>query len=686
MKRFISLLLLLSIYFPLVSQFRDTVSINKNLRYSDKLLEENIDLALAYIKKSENSSKAIKYTYGVAKANLQIVRYYLLKGLNDSACYFTDAAIKYARITKDIDLIINAYLLSSRALSSALKYNKALELCLLAQRYAESKSNIKFKIKIAHDLGYIHSNMNLHEKAILYYEKGLQLSEKDKDTFNIANISARLAGEFSIMKKFDTAMFYNKQSLNYFTLIKHKRGIGVSLVNLAENYNGLKQYDKAIKTTLEAIKIRSELGDSYALTILKNNLASSYLKKNDLDEALVAAKEGEKLSIQQKDIALQIDNCGIQYMIYYHLNNFKKAFEYAFRYINLKDSVNQSSNLAALTELQTRYETEQKEKEIKLLLLENKNAEERSIAESTKRNIILFSVTSGLLLVMIFAGFMYNRFRATQKQKLIIEQKENETREQKNLIEEKQKEIVDSITYAKRLQDAILPPQEFIKTHLPNHFIIYQPKDIVAGDFYWAEEKEGKFFIAAADCTGHGVPGAMVSVVCSNALNRCVNEFGIYDAGKILDKTRNLVIETFAKSNTEVKDGMDISLLCIDKESKKVFWSGANNPLWYIENGELKELKADKQPIGKTDNAKPFTTNELNFVSGTCYYLFTDGLADQFGGPKGKKFKYRQMEEILRVNHQQKIDAQKQILAQAFAEWKGDLEQVDDVCVIGVKI
>ena len=168
MKRFISLLLMLSIYSPLVSQFRDTVSINKNLRYSDKLLEENTDLALAYIKKSENSSKAIKYTYGVAKANLQIVRYYLLKGLNDSACYFTDAAIKYARITKDIDLIINAYLLSSRALSSALKYNKALELCLLAQRYAESKSNIKFKIKIAHDLGYIHINMNLHEKAILY--------------------------------------------------------------------------------------------------------------------------------------------------------------------------------------------------------------------------------------------------------------------------------------------------------------------------------------------------------------------------------------------------------------------------------------------------------------------------------------------------------------------------------------
>jgi serine phosphatase RsbU (regulator of sigma subunit) len=283
---------------------------------------------------------------------------------------------------------------------------------------------------------------------------------------------------------------------------------------------------------------------------------------------------------------------------------------------------------------------------------------------------------------------------------------------QKHLIEEKQKEILDSIHYAKRLQEAILPPLSFINEHLPNNFVLYQPKDVVAGDFYWAEMKDDKFFIAAADCTGHGVPGAMVSVVCSNALNRTVNEFGITDTGKILNKTRELVLETFAKGNAEVKDGMDISLLCIDKKNNKAFWSGANNPLWYIDpvtscaphsvtsiefekstasglesaQPEIKEIKADKQPIGKTDNPKPYTTHEIELKPGIQFYLFTDGYADQFGGPKGKKFKYKQLEELLLENANKNMQEQHQTLITKFSEWKGDLEQVDDVCVIGVRL
>ena len=307
-----------------------------------------------------------------------------------------------------------------------------------------------------------------------------------------------------------------------------------------------------------------------------------------------------------------------------------------------------------------------------------------------------------------------------------LQLEKNNVEEQKRIIEEKQKEILDSIHYAKRLQEAILPPLKFIDEYVPNNFVLYQPKDVVAGDFYWAETKDNKFFIAAADCTGHGVPGAMVSVVCSNALNRTVNEFGITDTGKILDKTRELVLETFAKGNAEVKDGMDISLLCIDKQINKAFWSGANNPLWYVQSSvtsseveksidaglevpvktvtssevekstssgldsarpdiQLIEIKADKQPIGKTDHAKPFTTHEIALQEGMLFYLFTDGFADQFGGPKGKKFKYKQLEELLLANANKSMNEQHETLSQQFALWKGDLEQVDDVCVIGVK-
>ena len=267
-----------------------------------------------------------------------------------------------------------------------------------------------------------------------------------------------------------------------------------------------------------------------------------------------------------------------------------------------------------------------------------------------------------------------------------VEERTREVVKQKEIIEDKHKEITDSISYAKRLQQAILPPFEFITENISSNFILYKPKDIVAGDFYWAEKMEEKFFIAAADCTGHGVPGAMVSVVCSNALNRCVKEFGISDTGKILDKTRELVVETFAKSNSDVKDGMDISILCIDKKNNKVFWSGANNPLWYIEDGEIKEIKADKQPIGKTDNPKPFTTHEIELKTGIQFYLFTDGFADQFGGPRGKKYKYKQLSDLLLANCDLEMKQQMKQLEESFEVWKGSLEQVDDVCVVGVNL
>ena len=315
---------------------------------------------------------------------------------------------------------------------------------------------------------------------------------------------------------------------------------------------------------------------------------------------------------------------------------------------------------------------------------------------------IVFVYTSfniGLLLFFILltlgvGGKMRSMRRekemAQEKALVVLEQKVQErtveVMQQKHLVEEKQKEIVDSISYAKRLQDAILPPLEFLNTHLKNSFVYYQPKDIVAGDFYWAEKVGEKFFIAAADSTGHGVPGAMVSVVCSNALNRTIKEFKLTETGKILDKTRDLVLETFEKSASEVKDGMDISLLCIDSKNKNIFWSGANNPLWYIQDNELKEIKADKQPIGKSDYPKPFTTHQIEYKESTTFYLFTDGFADQFGGPNGKKFKYKQFSDLLVKNNNLSQNQQADIINKAFSDWKGDLEQVDDVCVIGIKL
>jgi serine phosphatase RsbU (regulator of sigma subunit) len=257
---------------------------------------------------------------------------------------------------------------------------------------------------------------------------------------------------------------------------------------------------------------------------------------------------------------------------------------------------------------------------------------------------------------------------------------------QKQEIETKQKEILESISYAKYLQEAILPSQEVLNQNFPNNFVIYKPKDIVAGDFYWSEKVNDLYFLAVADSTGHGVPGAMISIVCSNALNRAIKEFHLINTGLILDKTRELVIETFEKSIREVKDGMDISLLSIDYFNKKITWSGANNPLWYIQNNELKVIKANKQPIGKVEKTISFISHEIEYVDNTTFYLFTDGFADQFGGEKGKKFMYKKFSDLLLLNSEAPLNQQAIIINDVFEKWKTNVEQVDDVCIMAVKI
>ena len=287
------------------------------------------------------------------------------------------------------------------------------------------------------------------------------------------------------------------------------------------------------------------------------------------------------------------------------------------------------------------------------------------------------------ILSIFYLTLVLKRIKKTKRE---LSEKNKEIAFQKQLIEEHQKETIDSITYAKRIQDAILPPTDLITAKLPGTFVLYKPKDIVAGDFYWMEQINDTILIAAADCTGHGVPGALVSVVCSNALNRAVKEFHFSDTGAILDKVTDLVIETFEKSAAEVQDGMDISMLSINKVTQQIQWSGANNPLWYFQDSELKEITADKQPVGKSSHRKPFTTHSIEYKAGTTFYLFTDGYADQFGGPKGKKFKYKHLQQTLSAILDKGSSEQQTTLNTTFENWKGDLEQIDDICIIGIRL
>lgn len=327
-------------------------------------------------------------------------------------------------------------------------------------------------------------------------------------------------------------------------------------------------------------------------------------------------------------------------------------------------------------------------------------------------NIIII----GFVIVLLFFVYILKAYREKHKSNdLLREQKaeiisknallKNANEEillAKHQLEEKNEEILDSITYAKRIQTAILPPDSMWKECLPNSFVLYLPKDIVAGDFYWLEQIGEDVFFAAADCTGHGVPGAMVSVVCHNALNRAVLEFGLSKPSEILDKVTDLVIETFERSDHEVKDGMDISLCKLNLSNHQLEYAGAHNPLWIVrkngveeehlkltyqeDNLSILECKADKQPIGKFAYREPFNNFDFKLQKGDKIYLSSDGFPDQFGGPKGKKLKSKAFKKMILSFSQQPISKQHELFEKAFTDWRSDYEQLDDVCVIGVEV
>jgi len=277
-----------------------------------------------------------------------------------------------------------------------------------------------------------------------------------------------------------------------------------------------------------------------------------------------------------------------------------------------------------------------------------------------------------------------------RKANLLLEEKNTIINHQKEIVEEQHQEITDSIKYAHRIQGAILPPRNLWQKILPDSFILHIPKDILSGDFYWIEETKDYIYIAAADCTGHGVPGALISIVNYNLLNKAVLEQNLVHPAEILDAVNVWLTESLHQTYREsaVKDGMDISLIAIHKHSNDVLFAGANNPVYIISKGELKQIKADKFPVGAfiEDKIQKFSPKNFKAYKGDVIYLFSDGFADQFGGDTGKKYKYAPFQQKLIAVSEKGLAEQRTAMKNEFYFWKGEHEQVDDVLLIGIKI
>ncbi len=554
------------------------------------------------------------------------------------------------------------------------------------QRSLKIREKLKYKPGIANsyaNIARVHLWQDNFTSAQKFFDLSLGLYLEIKDTLNIAK-SYNYLGYLAKLKRDEkTALDYYFQGLKLREKINNQNGIAQSLTYIGEMFEDKNDLDSALYYYNKGLKIDYEIGEQNGTVIGHQRIGRIYMKKSNLDSAEYHLLKSLQVSETIGYAGHIRENSRLLSDLYTKKREWEKALNLLKRYIKMADSLENKNIKKALIqqELEFNYDRKKladslrfKEKErIKSLQIKSQKA-----TMKVQRTQLYLSIMALVLLVFL-AIYIYRNLRNQKNANEIIES-------QKLKVEEKQLQILDSIAYAKRIQSAILPPMALIKENLPNSFIVYKPKDIVAGDFYWMEEKDGKVLFAAADCTGHGVPGAMVSVICNNGLNRSVREHGLSDPGEILNKTREIVISEFEKSEEEVKDGMDVALCSLD--GNRLSYAGANNPLWIIRKGseEVEEIKADKQPIGKAEEFKPFTTHEVLLNEGDSIYIFSDGFADQFGGDKGKKMKSKNFKKLLLSVQNEPIPTQKRMIDEAFKKWKGEHEQLDDVCVIGVRI
>ncbi len=578
------------------------------------------------------------------------------------------------------------------------------------------------------NIAIVYSKNGNINKCIDLLNQSLKIKKEINDRKGISKLLNNLG--FFYCRNMDTikAIEYYQKALTINEEINNSSGNCYVLVNLGKIYKTKGDDSTAFELFNKSLIIRRELNEKRG--IAESLLELSYLafEKKDFKTALPLANESFLLS---KETAYKImikNSVELLYKIYKTKGDVKEALNMHEVFVNIKDSITNEKNKTAALQKEFQIAYERKALADSLKASEVKKLEQiKYEQEISKQRTFTYFVIIGFACMLIIALISFKAFKQKQRDNKLISQ-------QKHLVELHQKEIIDSINYAKRIQNAILVGEDTIKKYLPDSFLLYKPKDIVAGDFYWMEtvtsseigvsnteqsitEQRTKnselILIAVADCTGHGVPGAMISVICSNALNRAVKEFGLTDPGKILDKTRELVLDTFSKSDKDVKDGMDISLLSIEliKESTelkkgrlvipkdkslkelmesmkrfKVQWAGANSPLWLIKNNEFVKVTANKQAIGKTEIQKPFDTHTFELSKGDALYLFSDGFTDQFGGQHGKKFKSKNLELLISSVSHLSIKEQASAFNNGFETWKGNLEQVDDVTLIGIRL
>lgn len=724
------LFIILNIYFFSYSQNKFIDSLNNVLTTLDT--DTSRVIALVKLGRAYIDVGSFDSTISVCNRAISICDYYLKKNHTDKLTYLKSKS----NATNNIGIVF--------ALQS--NYPKALELWQSALKIDEQIGNKTGIAARNGNIGSIYWNLKDFDKALDYFYLALKLSNDLKDNSLIAKWNGNIGNVLREKAYLPDHVLYKdsliKEGLNfYFKALKIHEDLndssGIARINgnIGNVYLDFIRDNNPQGSTLDSICAKAE---SYIETSLMINKKIG----NKFDEAIQIGNYGYlmllkgKYSLAEENLikALQMfkDLKALEYSrrfeqnlsnLYTQTKNYKLAYEHFVLFKLLNDSIFNIEKNKDLTQKEMSFEFEKKEA---LLKAEQDKKDELSKAEARKQQIIIYSVLLGLILVIIFSAFLFRLFIQKRKANILLAQQNEEINQkneeissqrdivtkQKEQIEEIHKEVTDSINYAERIQRSFLATKSILDNNLREYFVLFKPKAIVSGDFYWAGMLINEnFLLVTADSTGHGVPGAIMSILNISSLEKCV-EIGICDPSEILNRTRENIIERLKNDGSIEggKDGMDVSLLSINFIEKVITYAAANNPIWIIrpveniiddeknfgeittqvifnDSFKLIELLPDKMPVGKHDKDNiPFSQNTFTFKENDIIYTLTDGYEDQFGGPKQKKFLSKNLKQLLISICNLPMADQKNILDKTLIEWIGQGEQIDDITIVGIKL
>lgn len=584
-------------------------------------------------------------------------------------------------------------------------------LLLMEEQVAVSESKLEYA-RWAHLTGLCYYYLGDFPKSLKRYLESIQIYETYDSLESIANLSLSAGAVYSKVNEPASAVKFYFRALHAYSMLSNEQGIANAYNNLGTYYQENFDFDSAVVCFDSSLSLNLKIGNTPAIAAIYNNKGIVYDMKGDPIKAIENFRKSLNLNKQvQKESAigdsyLQIGafynstweyDSALFYLqnarligeklrsldllndVYFQLYQtyksqmqFSKALEALEKHKSIKEKISNEESVKQFAQLEMQYAFDQKQRLQQYLM--------------DRQRILIYTALFGLVCAVCVAGLLYRSYRIKQRDNEQLELKNSQIIKQRDEIATQKKEITDSIYYASRIQCAVLPQEDMRMKHLPEHFIYYRPRDIVSGDFYWLAEKNGVVYFAAADCTGHGVPGAFMSLLGISFLNEIINDPHIEHPHEIMSALRRKIITNLHQTGADgaSKDGMDMTLIAFDRRLSRITYSGAYNSLYLVRNGAVIEYKADKMPVGVYVRNDDFALVEIEYVSGDMLYLSSDGYADQFGGPNGKKLKSNAFKEYLVEASTLPVSHQSKYLEEKFLEWIGPYEQLDDILIVGI--